>query len=76
VLDSAERPLLSESGIEIGRAAIGAEDADVLNDSCFLIVGFFDQEAVVLNARRGLILLRTEKCWCETQHEQQIVQLH
>src|SRR5215212_6184055 len=72
---SAEWPLLRETGLEIRSTAIRSVNADVLNDPCFLIVSFFDQEAVVLNARRWFVLC-SNQCWCETQQNQQLFQVH
>ena len=53
VPDPAERPFLREAvapGIPVGWAS---EGTDMLNDTAFLIVGFFDEEAVVLDLSSG-----------------------
>jgi hypothetical protein len=49
VLNAAERPFLSEvvaPGVSFRRPS---EGANVLNDATFLVIGFLDEEAVILD---------------------------
>ena len=53
MLVSADRPFIGLGVDPVAAIGEPLECADVLNDAVFLVIGFFDQEAVVLNGSRG-----------------------